>query len=709
MKRILITALTLLSVSSIASAGQAYDVKDNTTTMKAIERLVGEFRIMIGTKATDGWNLQFSSNGAITSSSTIKGATITATWNVYSQNITTMTQAISDLSVSTYNIFTALNSTAVALSQITISTTIIFNQESPDISNRTYYLHDISTGAASRYRLLGSTPSNATEASRTINTPLASNLVLISSHITAFNDPGVRKVPAGVWSFTSWVGAASLLNNAQLVITVSTVNIAGTESEILSSTSTSILDTNSERFDMVAVQANDMAVSTGDRFLVKYYARSTSAVGINVTLYYAGTTRFSHLSTPIGAVYKFTQLSDAPSTFVGKAGKYLAVNDDETTLVLISSTSASASVVRPYTVVIGSVGAPGADFTAADDTALRSAVQSITGIQNATTGYGSILQLPGTFNFSGATVPYGLKVYTMDPSSTIWQLTSSSVELINCYGWVDGITFSFGNLGWLSQGIAIKQNCRITNATVIGSTCQANADPVNTNNAGAIFSATAVTSNTFVQAYINGYRVKPHNTLPWAGPVKIENARNTRWQLTFDNGIFVTNGAAIWIKGSSDTYITDGWFKDVGGDFLSIRENNRRTYIQRNLWDITSDGDGNGYLHYTFVSSNFHSSMTVISDNIVNWRHTGATNNWFNNASNPADGLLIENNRITGGGLAGTSPLAIFAIAGISTTNAILKGNSVFDTSTSSVTFISDSGTATQFRNLGNFKNGVQQ
>lgn len=235
--------------------------------------------------------------------------------------------------------FTTFTSTIDSIIEaIRLSTTAVSVAEGPDISERTYYVRDESTGAMSTYRLLSSSPAVSGEVTRSQSITSGDGLIRISSHITPSNDPGVRRIPAGVWSFTSWVSASILNGVTQLVVTVSTISVDGAVSgEVVSSTSTDIEDTSSERFDLFAIQTQDVFISTSDRLLVQYFFRTTSALGVTASLYYSGTARFTHITSPIGAVYKFVQLADAPDSLMGQNGKYLGVNDDQTALVFVST------------------------------------------------------------------------------------------------------------------------------------------------------------------------------------------------------------------------------------------------------------------------------------------------------------------------------------------------------------------------------------
>ena len=239
---------------------------------------------------------------------------------------------------STFSSVNTATTTLLALTNaLSVSTTILAGQLSPDISNLTYYLHGESTGPLSRFLLMASSPSVSVEINHTRVVAAADGTVNISSHMTSANDPGVKKLPSGVWSFTSWVSASDITVDDYLIITMSTVAYDGTAlTEVLSSTQ-QIVGAGIQRYDSAIVQQNDVYISTSDRIVVRYFVRTNSIVGVTFNLYYAGTNRATHLTTPIGSTYKFTQLVDAPSSLSGKFGKYLSVNQEQTDLVFVST------------------------------------------------------------------------------------------------------------------------------------------------------------------------------------------------------------------------------------------------------------------------------------------------------------------------------------------------------------------------------------
>lgn len=259
---------------------------------------------------------------------------------------------------------TVLSTISVKIDELSISSTIIFNQESPDISNRTYYLHNESSGGLNSYHLILSSPSILAGTAKAKSIASADGLVIVSSHITLTDDPGVRKIPAGIWSFVSYVDVSNITGITQLVISVSTIGFGGNdETEIISSTSSDIDDLGQgTRIDQTAVQQNDVAMSTSDRISVRYFARTTNALGITFDFYYGGTSSAAHLNTPIGNVYKLTQLSDAPQTLFGQAGKFLAVNNDATATVFVSTPidviSSTAANLADNTGTINTAGNP---------------------------------------------------------------------------------------------------------------------------------------------------------------------------------------------------------------------------------------------------------------------------------------------------------------------------------------------------------------
>lgn len=231
-----------------------------------------------------------------------------------------------------------MSSVTAKIDTLSISTTVIFNSDSPDISERTYFLTNVSSGGPNSYQTIMSSPSTAAEFVRTRSVSSAAGLVMISSHITLTGDPGVRKIPSGAWGFLTYLNLDSIAGLSQLIVTVSTIGIDGTlEWEILSTTSADQDELTVTSLDQTVIQQGEIAMSTSDRILVKYWGRTNSITPVNFNLYMAGTSRASHLNSPIGAVYKFVQLTDTPSTLIGSARKYLSVNNDQTATVFVST------------------------------------------------------------------------------------------------------------------------------------------------------------------------------------------------------------------------------------------------------------------------------------------------------------------------------------------------------------------------------------
>lgn len=329
-----------------------------------------------------------------------------------------------------------------ATTTLALSTTLIVNQESADISNRTYYLTDISTGPSSTYRLLASSPSNQAETSRTSNVLLSGGMVVISSFVTTTLDPNVRKIPAGVWEFTEWAQAASLLSPAHLVTTISTVGVDGTGLwEIVSSTSTNFLDTNIDRFDTVGLQVNDITMSTSDRIVCQVFGESTSGIGINLSLFYAGTTRFSHLSAPLSQVNTLTQLTDHPKSLIGQARKVLTVNDEGVATVYTSSIADTLSSVS-------------STISVSMDKKLQDIVNVIRSshIAPSPTFVGGITAASGTITSS-------LNVMDVIISSTGFIVPSGTATWFNITGGSIGLNNNFYN--WPSTGMAAGQHVTI--------------------------------------------------------------------------------------------------------------------------------------------------------------------------------------------------------------------------------------------------------
>ncbi len=671
------------------------------------------FQIIANTMTTVQTNIA-NMSAAITSSNTAIYAAINSSNTAF--QISNSTGQSYPLAANT-TMFALSNSTtnlAALVAALSVSTTIIFNQESPDISNRTYYLHNETTGTASLFRLMSSSPSVDSEITRTQSLTSANNIVRISSHITPGNDPGVTKIPAGTWSFTSWVSASNITALTQLVITVSTCAIDGTAvTEVLSTTQT-ISDLNVDRLDSFVIQQNDIIISTSDRIVTQYFARTASVLSVNVSLYFAGTTHATHLTTPIGSVYKFTQLSDAPSTLLGQQGKYLSVNNDQTALVFIStpigaaSTGGSGQVT--YSLVVGTPGTPNVDCIVSNLQQFNLALASLAacGLTTSATGYGTMLFRDGIYPILGATVPAGVYLYA--GSSVVWQMTNGTNTLVTNYGRIDGFKFDLaGGIG--CRLISLAVNSRLTNFLFYNSTGLAQG----ASNAYqyAILSVKK-SSNIVIQGEWRDLQI-PTGAANYGdnAAFKIEDSSSIDIRMNVTPNI-VTGVASVflYVARSNQINIHDGFYDAIGGNFIDFENGNSNITFARNKCVITKTagtGDSGliGFSGQTAANTFVSTGSMVVENNTFEIQSTDAGNiigsNGNGGASAIVNGLVIKNNTVNVTSL----PSATYKFALISTTvkGAVIQGN----VTRGLLTFITDSGINTLYTSQGNTLYNVEQ
>lgn len=589
----------------------------------------------------------------------------------------------------------SINALSQATMTLSISTTLIINQESPDISNRTYYVRDETTGTASLWRTIMSSPSSANEVSRTVNVPVASNIVRISSHITLSGDPGVRILPAGIWSFTTWAQVASIVNTGQLVITVSTVSFDGSiVTEIVSSTSTAFLDTAVDRFDMVAIQTADIVLSTSDRILVQYFGRSSSVIGINFTLYYQGTARFSHISSPIGSVYKLSQLSDAPSTMIGQRGKYLAVNNEETAAVWVSSyPTATAGSPRAYDLYVGTPGTPNVDVVVGMDAAsFDAAFASIAarGMTYASSGPKSIYWGNGDYAPGGSTIPAGVDI---TPGSSVnWHATNIAGGIVVVYGRVggNGVYLSFDSVAYAGRAVQLKSNSRFTvrGTTGVAATSQSS---IRT----SMFWMKNTTYCVLTGDVDEHAQCAQDNSC--GGLVYMEKSSDCLVNLN-TKFVYGGSGAQSFYVGEGDRNIIDGNYDGMGGRFIFMDGGNRGLLLKGRHHIVNAFGNGGGYFFLRGVNNGLATSTGVVVS--ATFEVDGA------NSSNPLIWLQGDNN------LFGATIKDCIAYATANTTTfptnfvrlvdsgvkyAVLANNHVFG-----MGLVQDGGTGTAYTSLAN-------
>lgn len=159
------------------------------------------------------------------------------------------------------------------------------------------YLHNESSDIGGYEQLLTS-PANDVEDSDTVAVTTGTSPVTIDVYATESGYPGITEIPAGLWTFKTWLSVDSAVGTTTVDIEVYKRDTGGTETLLFSVTTIEINATSATQYIIETVQAAQTLDAT-DRLVIKYVANTDTASSIDVTLYYEGTAHYSYLIMPL--------------------------------------------------------------------------------------------------------------------------------------------------------------------------------------------------------------------------------------------------------------------------------------------------------------------------------------------------------------------------------------------------------------------------
>ena len=164
------------------------------------------------------------------------------------------------------------------------------------------------------YERLRTYPNNGTEIAETA-TSSSGSYGQIDSYISTTTDLSITSIPSGIWSFHYYANIDSNVGNSRIVARVYIRNLAGTETLLLTATS-SELTTGLKEYDFNGVGQATTTLIT-DRIVIKPYIYTDSISERTMTFYYDGLTNYSHVITPFSlAIENFTR-SNINETITG--------------------------------------------------------------------------------------------------------------------------------------------------------------------------------------------------------------------------------------------------------------------------------------------------------------------------------------------------------------------------------------------------------
>ncbi len=164
-------------------------------------------------------------------------------------------------------------------------------------SATTLFLHHVSSDVAG-YETLRTQPASGTEVSEVVNVSSGTGPLVFDSYVSDVGYPGLARLPSGIWRFHHFAAVDSNTGVTQLRAQVYTRTTGGVETLRFTSDSPELVVGTTE-YIWSYTQSSDITVDATDRLVVRYSALTTSAALRAVTQYYEGTTRASHLDTPI--------------------------------------------------------------------------------------------------------------------------------------------------------------------------------------------------------------------------------------------------------------------------------------------------------------------------------------------------------------------------------------------------------------------------
>lgn len=368
------------------------------------------------------------------------------------------------------------------------------------------------------------------------------------------------------------------------------------------------------------------------------------------------------------------------------------------TAVIAFSTSTLGALQRTYDVYAGAPGNPNRMDTIIGgsesfDAILATPPVNARGLTINTTVHATIFISSGIYDVCGATIPQGVEIWATAGSSTVFRPTNNVCRMFTVYGALHNITFD------LQSRVKQGQMVSIASGGVVDGFILNNAENGDqaTNLSLTNFMIEYAT-NVVLQGKVNSYSGAPADNYR-GGLVTVWQSTNVRINLDIRGGKYAANSKQTFFLRGSRNVTIDGNFDETGGTFILEYGENKDIFI-RGYHHITQPY--NQYIHIRPLEFGSISTGTVIS---AVFYHDVATNLPLIDMQDETP-LRINGVSVTGCTAytnQSTFPSA-FAIVRTGTVRAVFTNNRVYG-----MPFITDAGDNTQYTNLENFKDGIQQ
>jgi hypothetical protein len=164
-------------------------------------------------------------------------------------------------------------------------------------SGQIFYLNYSQSTDVGGYFQAGIIPVVSVELSIT-SSPLSGTPTYITAFITEIDQPKASFIPPGAFDFNIYANASLATGQIVLIAEVWIRNSVGFETLISSVNSTTNFNTSVREYNFSLYIDYPYTLAITDRLVFKFYGTDGSGLSPTISLYFQGTTRYSHIDTP---------------------------------------------------------------------------------------------------------------------------------------------------------------------------------------------------------------------------------------------------------------------------------------------------------------------------------------------------------------------------------------------------------------------------
>ena len=419
----------------------------------------------------------------------------------------------------------------------------------------------------------------------------------------------------------------------------------------------------------------------------------------------------THLSGTFGFYDGTTRGFARGLTVTGAGNGGFSLTGDTVTLTMLDTTGSGAGGTstgpfRTWDVTVGTLGAANVDIASNTTEGYVAALRQCGLGRNSTTGYCRIFYNPGVYSeMYGATIPANVQVYAIPNSSTVWNMSLTTVNVATVYGDISGVTVDVSSLAFtdaifdFKTGGSLGKNgqTRILNCQAKGLTAVAYFAPaiLRINNS----------SNNYVNAYIDKWIGAAAQTLSGdRAPIMVYQSTNVVLKLETDNAEIIggQDNHMVGIAKSNNVKIQDGHFKKHSG-MMTVVADSKNWMFLNNIYEPNAGGTGGSTLGLIHTGGDTVTSTgaAIVGNTFVLTSDVASTCIYLGASGNAVKNVIVDGNKA----VTNPSNLPSWQFITIDGFKTILQNNSASGVGT----FITDTGIQTLFTNRQNTFNGIEQ